>query len=188
MASFLIGFVALVAVPFVGVYLARLAGPLTWARGLIGAVLLPIVLSLVVVLLVASTQSGNWQYYYPRVEISVTESRPGGWWAALGLWVADALIVGGESSRHGAQSTDAAISNARAAAEMSSDEPTQNRVTRYDAWKEYERVAMHFNDLLIRLRTQSIGGVAAFAAIAGIVVHTEVPERLRWAFMARSRC
>jgi hypothetical protein len=37
-----------------------------------------------------------------------------------------------------------------------------------DAWKEYERVAMHFNDLLIRFRSQSLAAVAAFATIAGV--------------------
>jgi hypothetical protein len=35
-------------------------------------------------------------------------------------------------------------------------------------WEKYEELAMHFNDLLIRLRTQSLAGVAAIAAIVGI--------------------
>ncbi len=30
-------------------------------------------------------------------------------------------------------------------------------------WKEYEGVAMHFNDLIIKLRGQSLGAVAAFS-------------------------
>ena len=37
-------------------------------------------------------------------------------------------------------------------------------------WKSYENVAMHFNDLIIRLRIQSIGGIAALATIIGIVL------------------
>lgn len=38
----------------------------------------------------------------------------------------------------------------------------------FDTWKKYEDIAMHFNDLIIRLRIQSIGGIAALAAILGI--------------------
>jgi len=44
-------------------------------------------------------------------------------------------------------------------------------INRFDLWKEYERVAMHFNDLIIRLRSQSLGGVAAFATLAGVVAN-----------------
>jgi hypothetical protein len=35
-------------------------------------------------------------------------------------------------------------------------------------WAKYEDIAMHFNDLLIRLRTQSLAGVAAISTIVGI--------------------
>ncbi len=38
----------------------------------------------------------------------------------------------------------------------------------FEVWKYYEQVAMHFNDLIIKLRVQSIGGIAAIAAILGI--------------------
>ena len=44
---------------------------------------------------------------------------------------------------------------------------------RYDLkelWIEYEKIAMHFNDLLMRLRTQSLGGLGAIAATASILV------------------
>ena len=41
----------------------------------------------------------------------------------------------------------------------------------FKLWKSYEDVAMHFNDLIIRLRIQSIGGVAALAAILGIFLN-----------------
>jgi hypothetical protein len=40
-------------------------------------------------------------------------------------------------------------------------------------WKHYEDIAMHFNDLIIRLRTQSIGGLAALATILGIYLHSQ---------------
>jgi hypothetical protein len=35
-------------------------------------------------------------------------------------------------------------------------------------WEKYEDIAMHFNDLLIRLRTQSLAGIAALSAVVGI--------------------
>ena len=41
----------------------------------------------------------------------------------------------------------------------------------FKLWKSYEDVAMHFNDLIIRLRIQSIWGIAALAAILGIFLH-----------------
>jgi hypothetical protein len=42
----------------------------------------------------------------------------------------------------------------------------------YKLWNSYERVAMHFNELIIRLRIQSIGGLAALATVLGIVLKT----------------
>ncbi len=35
-------------------------------------------------------------------------------------------------------------------------------------WEKYEDIAMHFNDLLIRLRTQALAGVAAITALVGL--------------------
>ena len=43
----------------------------------------------------------------------------------------------------------------------------------FKVWKSYEDVAMHFNDLIIRLRIQSIGGIAAIAAILGIFLQKD---------------
>jgi len=37
-------------------------------------------------------------------------------------------------------------------------------------WSRYEDVAMHFNDLLMRLRTQALGAVAGLIAITGFFV------------------
>ncbi|ODS02929.1 hypothetical protein AUC71_12555 [Methyloceanibacter marginalis] len=38
-----------------------------------------------------------------------------------------------------------------------------------EVWKDYEQIAMHFNDLLMRLRTQALAGVAALSALIGIL-------------------
>ena len=35
-------------------------------------------------------------------------------------------------------------------------------------WAEYEKIAMHFNDLLMRLRSQSLAGIAAISTVVGI--------------------
>ena len=51
---------------------------------------------------------------------------------------------------------------------------------RFALWKEYEAIAMHFNDLIIRLRTQSLGAVAAFATLAAIITKGDTTPQLRW--------
>jgi hypothetical protein len=40
-------------------------------------------------------------------------------------------------------------------------------------WEKYEDIAMHFNDLLIRLRMQALGVVAALSALVGIFTKIE---------------
>lgn len=35
-------------------------------------------------------------------------------------------------------------------------------------WAKYEDIAMHFNDLLMRLRTQALAGIAAISTLVGI--------------------
>ncbi len=43
----------------------------------------------------------------------------------------------------------------------------------FEAWKEYQRIAMHFNDLLMRLRSQSLAAVGALASVAGFAFKGE---------------
>jgi hypothetical protein len=50
----------------------------------------------------------------------------------------------------------------------------------FELWKEYERVAMHFNDLLMRLRSQSLAAVGALAGAAGFAVKGDVTNTVRW--------
>jgi hypothetical protein len=38
---------------------------------------------------------------------------------------------------------------------------------RMELWGKYEDIAMHFNELLIRLRTQALGAVATIVTAAG---------------------
>jgi hypothetical protein len=37
-----------------------------------------------------------------------------------------------------------------------------------DLWAKYEDIAMHFNDLIMRLRTQSLAGIAAVSTLVGL--------------------
>lgn len=54
-----------------------------------------------------------------------------------------------------------------------SDPPTQklDDATSFALWSKYEDVAMHFNDLIIRLRIQALGGVTAVFALSGIAIN-----------------
>ncbi len=53
----------------------------------------------------------------------------------------------------------------------------------FKLWKEYEGVAMHFNELIIKLRSQSLGGVAAVATLVGVVAKNDMTGELRWSLL-----
>lgn len=46
---------------------------------------------------------------------------------------------------------------------------------RIELWEKCEQVAMHFNELLIRLRTQALGAVATIVTAAGFLVSRQMP-------------
>lgn len=50
----------------------------------------------------------------------------------------------------------------------------------FEIWKKYEDVAIHFNDLILKIRIQALGGVAALAAIAGIILKESQSGEFRW--------
>src|SRR5262245_11188735 len=50
----------------------------------------------------------------------------------------------------------------------------------FELWSRYEDIAMHFNQLLITLRTQALGGVAAAVAIiVGLLAHRDSQSNKR---------
>jgi hypothetical protein len=51
--------------------------------------------------------------------------------------------------------------------------PEAKKWTVHDVWAKYEDIAMHFNDLLIRLRTQALAAVAALSTLVGIFTKTD---------------
>jgi hypothetical protein len=58
----------------------------------------------------------------------------------------------------------------------------KNEIPIFDVWDKYENIAMHFNDLLIKLRTQSLGGVAAITSIVAII--SKDSSGFNWAIMS----
>lgn len=55
--------------------------------------------------------------------------------------------------------------------------PSQHgqEINTQELWAKYEDTAMHFNDLLMRLRSQSIAGIAAISTVVGIFAKDEGP-------------
>jgi hypothetical protein len=43
-----------------------------------------------------------------------------------------------------------------------------------ELWEKYEEITMHFNDLIIRLRTQALAGVAALSTLVGIFAKADL--------------
>jgi hypothetical protein len=59
--------------------------------------------------------------------------------------------------------------------------PAPRNWTIHDLWAKYEDIAMHFNDLLIRLRTQALAAVAALSTLVGVFTKTDVTSmHLSW--------
>lgn len=54
----------------------------------------------------------------------------------------------------------------------------------FEVWKEYERIAMHFNELIIQLRVRALGGIAAISALVGFLSKGDTPEDFRWGIFA----
>lgn len=50
----------------------------------------------------------------------------------------------------------------------------------WEVWKEYEKIAMHFNDLIIKLRIQALGGVAALSVGIGAIAKFEHEAPFSW--------
>ena len=66
---------------------------------------------------------------------------------------------------------------------MEESEGPNQAFDRLQLWKEYEGVTMHFNDLIIRLRGQSLGGVAAVATLAAVVAKNDTTAEVRWGLL-----
>jgi hypothetical protein len=54
----------------------------------------------------------------------------------------------------------------------------------FELWVKYEDITMHFNDLLIRLRTQALGGVATIVTAAGFLASGQAAKSAQQAWEA----
>ena len=49
--------------------------------------------------------------------------------------------------------------------------PNYSESSEFVLWSKYEDVAMHFNDLIIKLRTQALAGLAGVITVSGLAVN-----------------
>jgi len=54
----------------------------------------------------------------------------------------------------------------------------------FELWDKYESIAMHFNDLIVKIRTQALGAVAGIATVAGILSKGSVENEYNWGLVA----
>ena len=45
----------------------------------------------------------------------------------------------------------------------------ENLTSVFELWDKYESIAMHFNDLILKIRIQALGAVAAISTLAGVL-------------------
>ena len=64
----------------------------------------------------------------------------------------------------------------------SASNPPDIRV--FDLWMKYEEIAMHFNGLIMRLRTQALAGVAAIATLITVLGRLGEPPKPHWGLAA----
>jgi hypothetical protein len=64
-------------------------------------------------------------------------------------------------------------------------QPKYTERSDFALWDRYENVAMHFNDLIIRLRTQALGALAGVVAISGLAVNfaQKAESRSQWVIL-----
>jgi hypothetical protein len=54
----------------------------------------------------------------------------------------------------------------------------------FKLWSKYEDTAMHFNDLLIKLRIQVLGGVTLSGTLAATILKEQNSDSLRYVFLS----
>ncbi|MBY0539348.1 hypothetical protein K2P56_02860 [Patescibacteria group bacterium] len=57
-----------------------------------------------------------------------------------------------------------------------------------DLWDKYEEVAMHFNDLLIKLRIQALAGVAGITTLVSLFAKSPSGTEVNWEIAALVFC
>jgi hypothetical protein len=61
----------------------------------------------------------------------------------------------------------------------------KNESYKLDAWERHEKVAMHFNDLILKVRIQALGALAALVTLGGLLLKTLPPSgHIPWGVVA----
>jgi len=55
--------------------------------------------------------------------------------------------------------------------------------SKFEVWKEYEVIAMHFNGLLMQLRLRALAAVGLIVTIAGVIAKSDTGE-VNWTIIA----
>src|SRR6476620_10572086 len=63
------------------------------------------------------------------------------------------------------------MSNPNPAGDPPPSPPKYTETAEFALWSKYEDVAMHFNDLIMRLRTQALGALTGIVAISGFAMN-----------------
>lgn len=56
----------------------------------------------------------------------------------------------------------------------------ENKIDKFELWKEYEKIATHFNELLIQLRVRALGGLGVIVAIISFAAKTKENPEINW--------
>lgn len=65
-----------------------------------------------------------------------------------------------------------------------SEEPERGEPQLFHVWVKYQDTAAHFNDLVMRLRTQALAGIAVLVVLAEVATSGGVSSELRWTLLA----
>lgn len=54
----------------------------------------------------------------------------------------------------------------------------------FDLWNKYEEIAMHFNDLIVKIRIQALAAVAAITTTAGLLSRGNATAEYNWGLIS----
>jgi hypothetical protein len=65
-----------------------------------------------------------------------------------------------------------------------SNKNNKKTINTFELWKEYENIAMHFNELIIQLRSRALGGVAVITALVGFISKSDSSSDFKWELLS----
>lgn len=66
------------------------------------------------------------------------------------------------------------------------DTDNNQSIDTFELWKEYEKIAMHFNELIIQLRSRALGGIAVVSALVGFISKDNSSSNFKWELLSDS--